>query len=111
MTRAPRTPGFFQAVHRVVWRIPRGGVMTYGDVARLAGFPGLARQVSWALRAAPGGLPWHRVLGAGGRILLEGSFRLEQRLRLESEGIQFKGNCVELERFGASSRKRSKKRV
>jgi len=43
--------------------------------------------------------------------LLEGSFRLEQRLRLESEGIQFKGNYVELERFGASSRKRSKKRV
>jgi methylated-DNA-protein-cysteine methyltransferase related protein len=78
-----------------VARIPKGKFSTYGEIARLAGYPGAARQVAWALRNAKG-LPWHRVLGAGGKILLTGEAALEQRLRLESEGVIFRnGRAVE----------------
>jgi methylated-DNA-protein-cysteine methyltransferase-like protein len=84
----------------VVRRIPFGRVCSYGAVARAAGFPGTARQVAWALRgaSASGDLPWHRVLGAGGRILLGGLSGLEQRLRLEAEGVSFSGGGVRMDR-------------
>ena len=73
--------------------IPRGKVSTYGAVARAAGFPGRARQVVWALHKSRG-VPWHRVVGAGGRILLPGENGLEQRLRLETEGVRFQRDRV-----------------
>ena len=73
----------------VVRRIPRGKVMTYGEVAAAAGHKGAARQVVWALHNCGPDIPWHRVVGAGGKILLPGEAALEQRLRLESEGVQF----------------------
>jgi methylated-DNA-protein-cysteine methyltransferase-like protein len=92
--------GYFRRVWAVVRRIPRGKVATYGAVARAAGSPRAARQVAWALRGAPRSLrlPWHRVLGAGGRILLAGDAGLEQRLRLQAEGVAFSGNRVRMER-------------
>jgi len=66
-------------------------------VARSAGHPGTARQVAWALRGASGlGLPWQRVLGSGGKILLPGEAGLHQRLLLELEGIQFINGKVDL---------------
>jgi methylated-DNA-protein-cysteine methyltransferase-like protein len=80
-----------------VRKIPKGKVASYGEVARAAGFPGRARQVVWALRAAAG-LPWHRVVGAGGKILLPGENGLEQRLRLETEGVAFRGGRVWMEK-------------
>src|SRR2546426_7522710 len=94
---------YFSAIWTVVRRIPRGRVSSYGAVAKAAGFPGTARQVVWALRGAPksAGLPWHRVLGAGGRILLPGESGLEQRLRLEAEGVTFRGSRVQMEQFEA----------
>jgi methylated-DNA-protein-cysteine methyltransferase-like protein len=76
--------------------IPKGKVASYGDVARAAGFPGRARQVVWALRNARG-LPWHRVVGAGGKIMLPGENGLEQRLRLRTEGVTFRGDRVWME--------------
>jgi methylated-DNA-protein-cysteine methyltransferase-like protein len=75
----------------VVRRIPRGSIMTYGDVAEAAGHPGAARQVVWALRNSGPGIPWHRVVGAGNRIRLTGEPGLEQRLRLEMEGWTVQG--------------------
>jgi methylated-DNA-protein-cysteine methyltransferase-like protein len=92
--------GYFARVWRVVRRIPAGRVSSYGAIARAAGSPGTARQVAWALRGAPASaqLPWHRVLGAGGRILLTGSAALEQRLRLEAEGVSFAGTRVRMDR-------------
>jgi methylated-DNA-protein-cysteine methyltransferase-like protein len=78
-------------------RIPKGKVSTYGGVARAAGFPGRARQVVWALRNARG-LPWHRVVGAGGKISLTGENGLEQRMRLQSEGVAFRGSRVWMEK-------------
>ena len=79
----------------VVRKIPRGKVSTYGAIARLAGYPGSARQVVWALQKARG-LPWHRVVGAGGRILLPGENGLDQRIRLENEGVKFRSGKVDL---------------
>jgi methylated-DNA-protein-cysteine methyltransferase-like protein len=84
-------------IRDTVRKIPKSKVATYGDVAEAAGFPGCARQVVWALRAARG-LPWHRVLGAGGKILLPGESGLEQRLRLETEGVAFRGGRVWMEK-------------
>jgi methylated-DNA-protein-cysteine methyltransferase-like protein len=81
---------------RPVWKIPKGKVATYGEVARAAGYPRYARQVAWALRAAHGAIPWHRVVGAGGNIKLRGAPALEQRLRLENEGVAFRGRRIHM---------------
>ncbi len=89
------------ALRRVVARIPRGKVATYGAVAEAAGYPGAARQVAWALHNNAAGLPWHRVLGAGGRIRLPGNSGMEQRLRLEQEGVEFRSGRVVMERHAA----------
>ncbi|MGI0131435.1 MAG: MGMT family protein [Thermoplasmata archaeon] len=89
----------------VIARVPRGRVITYGQVAEAAGFPGAARQTVWALQGATG-LPWHRVVGAGGRIALAGVEGEEQRLRLEIEGVAFRGGRVRLDLYGWTPRKR-----
>lgn len=83
-----------ELIRDTIRKIPKGEVSTYGDVARAAGFPGAARQVVWALRGAARGLPWHRVVGAGGKISLPGENGLEQRFRLEAEGVAFRGARV-----------------
>lgn len=97
--RSKSGAGYFLRVWDVVRRIPAGRVASYGAVAKAAGFPGTARQVVWALRGAPpaADLPWHRVLGAGGRILLPGPAGLEQRLRLEAEGVTFSGSRARMD--------------
>jgi methylated-DNA-protein-cysteine methyltransferase related protein len=88
-----------QAIWHVVCTIPRGRVATYGAVARAAGLPGRARQAGRALRLAPPGLhlPWHRVVGAGGRIVFPaGSPQLrEQARRLRAEGVAVRAGRVE----------------
>lgn len=94
------------ALRRVVLEIPKGKVATYGAVAEAAGFPGAARQVAWALHNDSRGLPWHRVLGAGGRIRLPGSAGMEQRIRLEQEGVAFSGGKVVMTKHQARFRKR-----
>jgi methylated-DNA-protein-cysteine methyltransferase related protein len=86
------------AIWHVVCAIPRGRVSTYGAVARAAALPGRARQVGYALRVAPRSLdlPWHRVMGAGGRIVFPKSSpqHLEQARRLRAEGVQVRGGRV-----------------
>lgn len=83
----------YRIIYRVVSLIPRGRVATYGQVARLAGMPGHARQVGYALSALiDTSVPWQRVVNARGEISRRcggddgGSL---QRLRLESEGVEF----------------------
>ncbi len=83
-------------MRETVRKIPRGRVSSYGQVARAAGFPRAARQVAWALNESTG-LPWHRVVGAEGKILLRGETAWEQRLRLENEGVRFRGKCVRMD--------------
>ena len=74
-------------------RIPRGRVATYGQVAALAGLPGHARQVGYALHALPEGsrVPWQRVVNARGEISPRATPGWEglQRCLLEAEGIAF----------------------
>ena len=88
-----------QAMWHVVCAIPRGQVSTYGAVARAAGFPGRARQAGFALRVAPAALrlPWHRVVGAGGRIAFPQSSPQyeEQARRLRAEGVRVRQGRVE----------------
>jgi methylated-DNA-protein-cysteine methyltransferase related protein len=81
----------YQAIYRVVRRIPRGQVATYGQVASLAGLAGHARQVGYALHALPDGtlVPWHRVVNAAGRISTRATpgGELVQRVLLAREGV------------------------
>lgn len=88
-----------EAIWQVVGSIPRGKVSTYGAVARAAGLPGRARQAGYALRTAPQelNLPWHRVVGAGGRIVFPSSSRQhkEQARRLRAEGVPVHAGHVE----------------
>jgi methylated-DNA-protein-cysteine methyltransferase-like protein len=89
----------FSDMLAAVRRIPKGRVSTYGDIAAASGHPGAARQVVWALRAGEG-VPWHRVVGAGGRIRLTGESGFEQRLRLRSEGVAITGDRIDLKVYG-----------
>ena len=89
-------------------KVPRGEVSSYGAIARAAGYPGAARQVVAALRGSFD-VPWHRILGAGGEIKLRGDSAIEQRLRLEAEGVTFRGRRVNMRahehQFGKAKRK------
>lgn len=80
-----------EAIWQAVCAIPRGRVSTYGSVARAAGLPGRARQTGFALRVAGDelNLPWHRVVGAGGRIVFPRASHAhrEQTRRLRAEGV------------------------
>lgn len=102
-------PAGWERYYRVVARIPRGRVTTYGAIAALAGTPRAARQVGYALAALRGrahGVPWHRVLGARGRgfaaiSLPETAGGARQRSLLRKEGIAFDARArVALARYG-----------
>jgi len=82
-------------IERAIRAIPEGNVSTYGAVAKTAGYPGAARMVARVLRRGFG-LPWQRVVGAGGAIKLTGDSAIEQRLRLEAEGVRFRGRKVDM---------------
>ena len=89
-----------QAFYEMVARIPPGKVATYGQIAALAGYPGGARQVGYALAGLPDGLdlPWHRVINAQGKVSPRSSGRFHelQYRMLEDEGIPFQRNRVDL---------------
>src|SRR5262245_21978456 len=113
---APRTPGNHARIEAVVRRIPRGRVATYGQVAVLAGLPGHARQVGYALHALANGspVPWQRVVNARGEVSLRRTPGWEsvQRALLEREGIAFDARGrIDLERRlwrpGASPRRKT----
>jgi methylated-DNA-protein-cysteine methyltransferase related protein len=84
------------AIKRVIRRIPRGKVATYGQVAAAAGYPRYHRQVAQVLGRGDDSLPWHRVLGAGGQIKTRMDGGLEQRFLLEMEGVRFRGPRVNM---------------
>lgn len=95
----------YQRIYAVVRQIPYGQVATYGQIAELAGLPRQARLVGYALfRATDDALdvPWHRVVNAKGEIsmspLREGMDHI-QRSRLESEGIEFKADQINLNQY------------
>jgi len=93
----------YRDIYAVVSRIPRGTVATYGQVAQLAGLPGRARQVGYALSELDDpAVPWHRVINAKGEISPRcgGEGDELQRLRLEDEEVRFdRHGRVPLERY------------
>ena len=95
----------YEQIYFVVACIPSGQVATYGQVARLAGLPGHARQVGFALSALAGksAVPWHRVVNVQGRISPRSGDRpgdTVQRLLLEAEGVCFdEQGRIPLDRF------------
>ena len=93
----------YDRFYAVVRRIPRGRVASYGQVAELAGLPGRARQVGYALRALPSEtrLPWHRVVDARGALSprADPDGVRSQRYLLEREGVAFDDERVPLARF------------
>ena len=80
--------GFFEQVYDIVRQIPEGKLISYGEIARLLGAPGAARQVGWAMRACPEDLPWQRVVKADGSIA-GGGFAELRRAKLVEEGVSF----------------------
>jgi methylated-DNA-protein-cysteine methyltransferase related protein len=94
-----------QAFRRVIRSIPKGKVASYGQVAAAAGYPLHHRAVARLLKNdPPNSLPWQRVLGAGGEIKLRMDSALEQRFRLELEGVTFSGKRVNLRKHQHHSR-------
>ncbi len=84
-------------MRRAIRQIPRGRVATYAQVAAAAGYPLYHRQVVQLLRRSGELLPWQRVVGAGGVIRLRHEMADEQRMRLEMEGVRFRGQRVVME--------------
>ena len=109
-----KTPSSYARIYAVVRRIPRGRVLSYGQVAELAGLPGAARQVGYAMAALRLGerVPWQRVVNAHGEVSARaepGPERL-QRLLLEREGVRFDAaGRIALTRFGWRPRVRRRR--
>ena len=89
---------FFDKVYEIVARVPRGRVISYGQIARLLGSPRAARTVGWALSVCPENLPWQRVVRSDGSIAGGGFAELRRAMLLE-EGISFlEDDCVDMEK-------------
>jgi methylated-DNA-protein-cysteine methyltransferase-like protein len=85
---------FSKNVIKLIQNIPVGKVLTYGRIAKLAGSPQAARQVSWILHSSTRkyDLPWHRVINSKGLIALKADVdKLDQKILLEKEGVKFNG--------------------
>ena len=95
-------------VYRLIKKIPRGRVTTYGELARALRLPGGARAVGYAMAATPSGrgIPWHRVIGAGGRIRVPEPYASKQRKMLETEGVVLDGGVIDMKIYGWAPAKR-----
>ena len=92
-----------RAFYETIACVPYGKVATYGQVATLAGYPGRARQVGFALAGMPEewDLPWHRIINAQGKVSpRSGSNHLLQYELLASEGVVLTAQRIDLNRFG-----------
>jgi methylated-DNA-protein-cysteine methyltransferase-like protein len=108
----------WKRLYALVRRIPKGRVTTYGQLARAVRLPGGARAAGRAMAACPRGqaIPWHRVVAAGGRIVIREPFASLQRRLLESEGARIVERRVSAEhawspRRAARSRRQRSRRI
>jgi methylated-DNA-protein-cysteine methyltransferase-like protein len=94
----------FEDVWRIVRRIPRGRVATYGQISLLIDGRLTPIGVGWAIRAAPeGSIPWQRVVNGRGGISTDKEHPGLQRAMLEAEGVRFDARgCIDLQRYGFS---------
>jgi methylated-DNA-protein-cysteine methyltransferase related protein len=99
-TKSRKPSGSWDVIYKFVRQIPRGSVITYGGVAKKIRLRGGARVVGYAMAATPNGsgIPWHRVMGAGGHLRLSEPLVSLQRKLLESEGVTFIGKRADIER-------------
>jgi methylated-DNA-protein-cysteine methyltransferase-like protein len=100
----PKVNDNYQTVYETIRHVPKGKVVTYGEIARLCGFINQARLVGYALRSLPSRskIPWHRVINSQGRISFpknSSAYRQQKRL-LGTDGIRFSGDKVDLEKYG-----------
>jgi methylated-DNA-protein-cysteine methyltransferase-like protein len=109
MPKDTRPNPLFAKIRATILKIPRGHVSSYGAVARAAGIPRGARLVVRTLGQSHG-LPWHRVVAAGGRIAIPGEGGLDQRFRLEMEGVKFSGKKVRMSEFEFKFRAKTEKK-
>jgi methylated-DNA-protein-cysteine methyltransferase related protein len=100
-------------VYRLVKQIPRGRVTTYGALAKALRLRGGARTAGRAMAATPSGkgIPWHRVVGDRGKLLIREPYASLQRKLLESEGISLLESRVNLKAHEWSPKKLSASRV
>ncbi len=105
-------PMSWEAVYRLVKKIPLGRVTTYGDLARALNLPGGARAAGYAMAACPSGrgVPWQRVVGAGGRLLISEPHASLQLKLLETEGVIMRGRRVDMAACAGSPVKKSLRR-
>jgi len=98
----------WELVYQLVKKIPRGRVTTYGELARRLRFRGGARAVGYAMAACPSGrgIPWHRVVGAGGRLIIREPYGSLQRKLLESEGVRIEGARVDMRQYALALTKK-----
>ena len=89
-------------VYRLVKQIPRGHVTTYGALAKALREPGGARVVGYAMASTPGGqgIPWHRVVSAGGKLRMPEPHASKQRRLLETEGVDLSRASIDMDRYG-----------
>jgi methylated-DNA-protein-cysteine methyltransferase-like protein len=110
-----RAPKFARAVYALVRQVPRGRVVTYGQVAAILGHPRAARAVGAALSNLPEPLlrivPWQRVINAAGGISFRGDLHRpdQQRELLEMEGVPIRGGRVDLARHRWSGPRRERR--
>jgi methylated-DNA-protein-cysteine methyltransferase related protein len=97
-------------VYKLVKQVPRGRVTTYGALAKALKLPGGARAAGWAIAACPRGqgIPWHRVVGAGGKIRMPEPTASLQRRLLQSEGVVVEGVSLNFKTYGWAPAKMKK---
>ena len=103
-------PVTWEPVYRLVKLIPRGRVLTYGAVAKALRLPGGARTAGRAMAGCPSGkgIPWHRVVGANGKLLIREPYASLQRKLLETEGVEMTERRVNMKVHQWSAPKRRK---
>jgi methylated-DNA-protein-cysteine methyltransferase related protein len=107
-----RSTVIWDPVYRLVKQIPRGRVLTYGALAKALRLRGGARSAGRAMGATPKGkgIPWHRVLGANGKILIREPYGSLQRKLLESEGVEVVESRVNLKKHLWTPKRKTAKR-
>jgi len=95
----------WELVYQLVKKIPRGRVTTYGALAKRLRIPGGARVVGYAMAGCPSGrgIPWHRVVGAGGRLIIREPYGSLQRKLLESEGVHIPGARIDMKLYSVGA--------
>lgn len=97
----------WEPIYRLVKKIPRGRVTTYGEIAKKLRVRGGARVVGYAMAGCPNGqgIPWHRVVGAGGKLLIAEPYGSLQRKLLDSEGVKLGERRIDMKLYGWSAEK------